>query len=300
MRRHRRQTRRRSLWTPAVVLGLITASVLSACGASKDRPTASGFTGSYLALGDSIAFGYRPGAQRPAPDYHDASSFVGYPEYVGRALGLSVVNASCPGETAASLTSASGQSNGCENVDGRGTGYRDTFPLHVRYSGSQLRFAVEYLRQHRGKVGLVTIDLGANDVAVCVAVTSDGCASPSEQESLEAEISNGLATIYHAIRDPAGYHGRLVALTYYPDSFTNTGEVQVVTTVNRLISTVTKQYGGQVASGYAEFAMASRSSGGLPCAAGLLVRLPGGGCDEHPSAKGQRLLAETVEAAVRR
>ena len=57
----------------------------------------------YLALGDSVTFGYREAANLPTPDYSDAASFVGYPEDVGAALGLDVANAACPGETSTSL-----------------------------------------------------------------------------------------------------------------------------------------------------------------------------------------------------
>jgi hypothetical protein len=39
----------------------------------------------YLALGDSVTFGYQEDGVVPTPDYHDASSFVGYPELIGTA-----------------------------------------------------------------------------------------------------------------------------------------------------------------------------------------------------------------------
>jgi hypothetical protein len=33
----------------------------------------------YLSLGDSVTFGYQEPTVVPAPNYHDASSFLGYP-----------------------------------------------------------------------------------------------------------------------------------------------------------------------------------------------------------------------------
>src|ERR1700721_755840 len=59
--------------------------------------------GTYLALGDSVAFGYVPPQAVPAPNYSDPRSFVGYPEDVARALHVLVSNASCPGETTGSF-----------------------------------------------------------------------------------------------------------------------------------------------------------------------------------------------------
>lgn len=246
--------------------------------------------GNYLALGDSLAFGYQPGGEVPAPDYHEATNFVGYPEDVARSLHLKVVNASCPGETVASMISVTGLSNGCENVDGKGGGYRTTYPLHIRYSGSQLGFAVRYLRANRN-VRLVTIDLGLNDVAVCEQITADACAKSSEQASLRADITNGLSTIYQSIRSEADYQGALVAVSYFADG---TADRPLIVNLDRLTAAVAEQYGVVVADGYGAFSRASASSGGDPCRAGLLIPLPGGTCDQHPTRRGQALLAAAV------
>ena len=62
-------------------------------------PVTKGST--YLSLGDSVTFGYEEAQVVPAPDYPDASSFLGYPELIGSELHLKVVNPACPGETAA-------------------------------------------------------------------------------------------------------------------------------------------------------------------------------------------------------
>ena len=101
---------------------------------------------------------------------------------LGTELHLWVANAACPGETSSSLIHASAQSNGCENVPaGSGVSYRKDFPLHVRYSGSQLAYAVKYLKAHPG-VRLVSLMIGANDLFVCQETTAGGCASSAEQQ----------------------------------------------------------------------------------------------------------------------
>jgi len=56
-----------------------------------------------LALGDSIAFGYRPASVTSATDYLNPADFTGYPSDVATALGLHLVNASWPGETTSSI-----------------------------------------------------------------------------------------------------------------------------------------------------------------------------------------------------
>src|SRR5438270_138910 len=67
----------------------------------KNLPVVPG--SQYLALGDSVTFGYEEAGVVPPPDYHNAASFVNYPQLVGRALHLKVANAACSGETSSSL-----------------------------------------------------------------------------------------------------------------------------------------------------------------------------------------------------
>ncbi|MFG1639994.1 SGNH/GDSL hydrolase family protein [Amycolatopsis sp. NPDC049252] len=129
---------------------------------------------SYLALGDSVAFGYRPGAVTPVSDYLNAANFRGYAENYASLRGLRLANASCPGETTGSFLKAGAQSNGCENSVGSPVGYRTTFPLHVTYAGTQLDYATRYLRTHQD-TKLVTLNIGANDMFVCQATTPDRC-----------------------------------------------------------------------------------------------------------------------------
>jgi len=120
-------------------IGLAGAAMVAAAGLMPALPAAAApaagpaANGTYLALGDSVAFGYVPPEAVPAPNYRSANSFVGYPEDVGQALRLGVWNASCPGETTASMLVAGAQSNGCENSPGSPVGYRTQFPLHVQY-----------------------------------------------------------------------------------------------------------------------------------------------------------------------
>src|SRR5512142_2636633 len=75
------------------------ASLIPALPASAASVTGPAANGTYLALGDSVAFGYVPPQAVPPPNYRSAHSFVGYPEDVAQALRVRVWNASCPGET---------------------------------------------------------------------------------------------------------------------------------------------------------------------------------------------------------
>jgi len=97
----------------------------------------------YLALGDSLAYGYQPNLDfvhgYTDDFYHDLKSH-GTKFYA---------NMGCPGETTISMI------NGTCSV---------AILRKYPYIGSQLNAAVNYLRQHAGQVSPVTLDIGANDV----------------------------------------------------------------------------------------------------------------------------------------
>jgi lysophospholipase L1-like esterase len=278
----------------AMVAAVSLIPALPAAAAPLDGAASHG---TYLALGDSVAFGYVPPDAVPAPNYFDPGSFVGYPEDAAQALHLRVSNASCPGETTASFYIPGAQSNGCENSPGSSVGYRTEFPLHVQYSGTQLQYALRYLATHRN-TRLVTIDIGANDVFLCQETTADACASTAELQAVLKKIQVNLAIIYALIRDVARYHGPLVALTYYSLSYSDPAQVAGTEELNSASASVTEKFGGKVADGFAAFEGPSLAAGGSPCAAGLLIKLPDGTCNIHPSPAGHQLLAQAIEDVV--
>jgi len=99
----------------AVVAGIAVgmAGIVPALPAWAGSVTGPAANGTYLALGDSVAFGYVPPQAVPAPNYRSAHSFVGYPEDVAQALRVRVWNASCPGETTASMLTPGAPSDRC-------------------------------------------------------------------------------------------------------------------------------------------------------------------------------------------
>jgi lysophospholipase L1-like esterase len=248
----------------------------------------------YLALGDSVAFGYRPMQVTPLSDYGNPAGFTGYPSYVATALHLAVTNASCPGETTDSMINVLAPSNGCENTPGATTGYRQFAPLHVSYVGAQLAFAVQFLKQHP-RTELVSINIGANDLFRCQSTTADHCAGADFQQAL-GQVGRNLDTILAALRHQAGYHGNLVVLTYYALNYADPVNVRETDVLNQVLSGQGERYGARIASGFAAFQPAAAGSRGDTCAAGLRIKLPAGGCDVHPTPRGQQLLAQAVVA----
>ena len=258
-----------------------TAAVVIAASALLISPAEARGYGGYLALGDSVAFGYRPNA---GTDYLNAANFSGYAEKYASVRGLRLANASCPGETTGSMLALNAPSNGCEN------GYRLAFPLHVSYAGTQVAYAVQYLRAHPD-TRLVTLTIGANDMFLCQKVTPDHCTGASFDAAL-SQVGRNLGTVLSALR--AHYRGDLVLVSYYSLDYRDPVQVKQVKALDATLSQVTRRYHGRVADGFTAFLLASLRSGGDPCAAGLLIKLPSGGCDVHPTAAGHRVLAAAL------
>jgi len=277
-----------------LVAGVGTSSSAAATRRVVRPPVTAGTD--YLALGDSVSFGYREPTTSPAPDYHDAADFVGYPEDVASALGLSVANLACPGETSSSMIHPSAPSYGCESLPVNGklvhAGYRTLYPLHVRYSGSQLAAGLSYLRRHP-RTTLVSLMIGANDGFLCQATTADHCMAASEQHRLASTIQRNVTYILGRIR--SRYHGQIVVVDYYA---TTTGGAAASALINNPLNAAARPFGVEIASGAQAFAAASTYSAGNPCTAGLLTQLTTGGCGVHPSPAGQDVLAHAVEAAI--
>lgn len=286
-------TARRRLAACAVVAvaaaGVVAVAPAADASSRYHQPVTAG--SHYLALGDSVAFGYREPANLPAPTYGNPKSFVGYPEDIGSELGVRTVNPSCPGETSASLVDDNLPSYACETA----TGYRTNFPLHVKYHDSQLLFAVVFLQRHHD-TSLVSLAIGANDGFLCQATTADHCAS--ELPTVLKKITKNVQTTLRTIRDVARYKGQIVIVNYYSTDYTNPLQNAQSLALNKAMDEGARPYHVSIADGYGTFKRAAAQAGGDTCAAGLLTTLSTGGCGVHPSVAGQELLSGAVERVV--
>ncbi len=232
----------------------------------------------YLALGDSVPFGFNPLVAAS-----NASNFTGYPEIVAQRLNVEDVNATCPGEATGGFLSLTGTDNVCRP-------YRAFFPLHVAYSGTQMAFATAYLRSHPN-TRLVTLTLGANDIfrfqKDCAAGATVGTCPLGLGGVLGVMFAN-LNTIFASLR-ATGYTGLIVAVTYYSLDYS---DVSGAVALNSPMIAAAHANGVLVADGLG--AWAATAAGGSSCTAGLLIRLDATTCDVHPTPLGRDLLATAV------
>lgn len=262
----------------------------------------------YLALGDSVSFGYIPLPPPPQP----IQTYVGYPEILDPLIPKQEINLSCPGQssagflygTAASATEVPGQN--CEFISPTLPGWKAAgLPLHNSYSGTQADFAVAQLLANK-RIDLVTISLGGNDL-LFVQYRCGGPADPNFVPCVQAALNDptgplftyatNLGTILTRIRQEAKYKGAIVLVKYFATG-TDPLVKLAVGTLNQVMAQVGAQFGAKMADGYVAFQIASTPYGGDPCRAGLLARLSPTTCDVHPSRLGQGVLAASVLAAI--
>jgi lysophospholipase L1-like esterase len=180
---------------------LILAAVVAALGALVLAPAAGaiGPGKTYLALGDSLAYGYHQaqfnqelkekGFVNPA-NFND-----GYVDDFAAVLKLAnpklkVVNDGCPGETTETFIKGSGV--GPAYCAGGPTG--SPFPkafLHHAFPGTQLEDALAVAKE--AGTGTITLDIGANDILQFLGHT---CGFPVTFSCSEAEVE---AEIGHVV-----------------------------------------------------------------------------------------------------
>jgi lysophospholipase L1-like esterase len=273
----------------------------------------------YLALGDSVAFGMNItllppfSTQLPRPE-----QFVGYPEAVAAVEHLveskKEVNTSCPGETSGSFLDTNALDYGCNSPHFLPDGsmfppFKTSIGLHTSYTISQMEFAESQLRTNK-HINLVTLGIGANDILLALPKLVDcGSDSTCAQNVLGPVLQSyagNLARILIRIR--AQYQRTLVLVTYYSpmpalDGVTVALNDMTAQVAAHLVATQPNFAAVKFADGFTAFQLASARFNHDACQAGLLVRLPASPstppCDIHPSPKGRDLLAAAVELAIR-
>jgi lysophospholipase L1-like esterase len=244
----------------------------------------------YLALGNSIAFGFNPNIPLTTPNL--LSVFHGYPQYVASFLKLDLSNASCPGQTSASFLGGL-PDNGCNEWRGAG------LPLFVTYGPleTQEQFAVSFLAAHPNSK-LVTLDIGGNDLLVLEESCSGSATCvASGLPTVLAKYTANLTEILTAIRS-TGYKGPIVTVNYASINYADAAQTGAVGALNEIIAAVTNAFHGRVADVFSAFKRVSVVSGGLPCGVGLqFFSTTGPGCDVHPTPLGDLVIARLVARA---
>jgi len=139
---------------------------------------------------------------------------------------------------------------------------------------------------------LISIQGGGNELVIC----EFSPVVPDPEQCLDdylPKVTASLETVVAQLRS-AGYHGRIVLVSYYPVP----GLRAPLRRLNQAIAGAATGRHVAFANASALFDAYARDHHGDLCTTGLLIKLPDGSCDLHPTRIGQGLLANAVlEAA---
>jgi lysophospholipase L1-like esterase len=222
------------------LIALVALVWAPSAGASRFHRT------TYLALGDSLAFGYSQAKFNELFPSEPASAYdTGYVDDFGHVLrlfqpGVQTINDGCPGETTDSFIKGP-----CE--------YGLAFPLHHAYSGgplsSQLSDALNVLSTHPGTATPITIDIGANDALGLIKGTCKLEAKCVEEHApaLFAHVAGNLGLILADLRGAAPHAKMIVLGLYNPFGETIPGADALTAKLNELEASVAASVGARFA-----------------------------------------------------
>ena len=290
----------------AVVLARATPSTPSgASPTTTDATTTSGaattgVNGFYLSIGGSSSLGFQPTG---IPRFNGHRTDTGYVNDIAeteaaKGVNLSIRQIGCPGETAQSMLL--------------------TGDACYRPPGRQIRAATIYLAQHYNDVGLVTIDIGFNDVRKCMLtpVVDVACADQGI-----AYVRSDFPAVMKVLVAAAGPRVHFIGFLYedpfladYVNPASDTAQanetLSVFAQLNAVLSAVYFSYHvpmanlpGAFQSGNAT-PVSTKSFGVIPtnvanaCSWTWMCTPPPYGPDDHPNNAGYRVIADAVIAVL--
>jgi len=252
----------------------------------------------YLALGDSLSQGVQPDAAGASVETGQGYADQLYAALLPAHRGLRLVKLGCPGETSRTM------------IDGGICRYP---------GGSQLAAAVAFLRAHRGRMVLITIDIGANDPEDCGSQASLSKLVSCFATGVPGAVAN-LATIMTRLRTAAP-GVRVVGMTYYLPALAawrhgTTGQViarlseKLAAGYNELLARAYAGSGARVADVFNAFDTSNFGDqvtvpgiGTVPRNVALICQwtwactAPPRGPDQHANQAGYTVIAQTFQRA---
>jgi lysophospholipase L1-like esterase len=241
----------------------------------------------YLALGDSLAFGFQFVKFNASFPTVPASIFsTGYVDAFAGMLqeirpGVTTVNYGCSGET--SLTFIQG---GCIYTAAG-------FPLHDPYDGSQLSAALQFLHAHRGQVSPITINLGTNDLnALTTLCGSDVSCYFANGPAVLNNIANNLDHILTQLR-AAAPDAEIITFTHYSVApLFDPRLLQLTDAFNSVVTSTAAAASARVADVFGAF-----NSGPQPTTLCALTFVCTPLQDSHPTDLGYEVIAQQIWTA---
>jgi lysophospholipase L1-like esterase len=243
-----------------LLLFAFAPAALAASSAQPNWPT--GLKQHYLALGDSLAFGFQPNGDFTHGYVNDLFQIIQSEGVIDK------TNLGCPGETSSTFING-----GC--------------PFAPSGSPAQLTAALAFLQANAGKVSPITLDIGANDVLPDTNPNTCKVDRTKFDTDLATLNTNLTGTILPDLKAALTINGRvtgdLVLMNYY-DPLQNIcpNTVHFTQRLNAVLTADTKAFGFFIVNVF----------GALMCTPPPL------GPNIHPTDLGYSVIANTFAAAL--
>jgi lysophospholipase L1-like esterase len=295
---------------------------IAALGALVLAPSAGAakIGNTYLALGDSLAYGYHAAQFKEELAKGEGTCIAagicikpasfndGYVDDFGAALKfanpkLQIINDGCPGETTDAFIKGSGIPGFCSNFPAN-TPFPDVW-LHHPYTGSQLEDALAILKANPN-VSPITLDIGSNDVLQACPITVP--CGQVQVEALFGHIAANVGYILAQLRAAAPKAQIVLIGSYnpYPTVLPPPGGDKTLAALNALLASVAaKVTGASFANSEPPFNPSIITGGpetqDLPTICAFTAMCPGGTfnplskeADIHPTKLGYAVMAGVV------
>lgn len=192
---------------PAAIVSVVLVMIVMPPFSVQARPGIVRVKSYYLALGDSLAFGFQPNKDY---DHGYAQQWFALLQAKGS---RSFTDYGCPGQSSTAMYTE----HGCP------------FPSHDAYPDdvTQLQAAIDFITTHKHQVSPVSLDIGANDLIPHITFVPDptsptgvSCVDPTlaeDEATLDANLRNTiLPQLVEALKNRGGHlTGDLVVMNYY-------------------------------------------------------------------------------------
>lgn len=199
---------RRRRWRVVAAVAVVLAAVgvyvsthspsgANSPASTSPSPPATAFSAFYLSIGASASLGIQPTG---IPGHNSRITTDGYSDDVVdleklNGIALTLTHTGCPGETF--------------------TTFLSTSPTVLDHCGTTPEYQLDrdeaFLAAHKNQPGLVTVDIGFNDIHDCfeASFTDTGCV-----DTLVATIAKDVPIIVSDLRNAGGSHLEIVGLEY--------------------------------------------------------------------------------------
>jgi lysophospholipase L1-like esterase len=258
-----------------LLLFAFAPAALAASSAQPNWPT--GLKQHYLALGDSLAFGFQPNGDFTHGYVNDLFQIIQSEGVIDK------TNLGCPGETSSTFING-----GC--------------PFAPSGSPAQLTAALAFLQANAGKVSPITLDIGANDVLPDTNPNTCKVDRTKFDTDLATLNTNLTGTILPDLKAALTINGRvtgdLVLMNYY-DPLQNIcpNTVHFTQRLNAVLTADTKAFGFFIVNVFGAFGGAATPNPNV-CNYTWMCTPPPLGPNIHPTDLGYSVIANTFAAAL--